>query len=347
VNNLTYYPNPLAHNRTAILDSGCTTHYLKRGAKYTNVNNAYIPINVSLPNGSALRSNATIDVMCNRINQKGQAAHVIKGLQHSLLSCGQMCDAGYNVVFDRDEAKVVDGPINVEGGVIMCEKRDTTTGLWTVPLDNTGATTMREQYRKIQNKMNNNVYEFTKIYDVTQYLHAAAFSPVKSSFIKVINAGNLTTWPTLTSQHVKQYLEKSDATIKGHMNQQRKNVRCTQQKESTVEQDEGDEICEPQIMHKTNLVYVAVYHIESKTYSDLAGSFPAVSSCGHKYIFIVYDFNSNNILAQPMKNRSDAEAIRAYTIIYDELTAKCLQLVFQTMDNEASTALKKISRPAK
>jgi hypothetical protein len=41
-----------------------------------------------------------------------------------------------------------------------------------------------------------------------------------------------------------------------------------------------------------------------------------------------------------MKNRSDAEAIRAYSKIYDELTSKGLKPKFKTMDNEASTALK-------
>jgi hypothetical protein len=40
-----------------------------------------------------------------------------------------------------------------------------------------------------------------------------------------------------------------------------------------------------------------------------------------------------------MKNRSDAEAIRAYSRIYDELTTKGPKPKFQTMDNEASTAL--------
>jgi hypothetical protein len=41
-----------------------------------------------------------------------------------------------------------------------------------------------------------------------------------------------------------------------------------------------------------------------------------------------------------MKNRSDAEVIRAYSRIYDELTSKGLKPKFQTMDNKASTALK-------
>jgi hypothetical protein len=78
---------------------------------------------------------------------------------------------------------------------------------------------MRQQCHKQQGEMSNNVYELTKIYDATQYLHAAAFSPVKSSFIKAIQAGKFATWPNLTAQHVKQYLEKSESTIKGHMNQ--------------------------------------------------------------------------------------------------------------------------------
>jgi hypothetical protein len=125
---------------------------------------------------------------------------------------------------------------------------------------------MREQYCKQQNEMKNNVYEFIKIYDANQYLHAAEFSMVKSTFIKAIDEGNFSTWPTLTAQHVKKYLEKSDVSIKGHMNQQRKNVRSTQQKDNAEELDKQDEIWEPYLTHKTNLVYVAVHDIESKTY---------------------------------------------------------------------------------
>jgi hypothetical protein len=70
VNNLTYYVSPVAHKSIAIMDSGCKTHYLKRGVKYTNIKQAHIPIKVNLPNGSALRSTATADVMCHKLNQK-------------------------------------------------------------------------------------------------------------------------------------------------------------------------------------------------------------------------------------------------------------------------------------
>jgi hypothetical protein len=40
-----------------------------------------------------------------------------------------------------------------------------------------------------------------------------------------------------------------------------------------------------------------------------------------------------------MKSRSDAEEIRAYKVLYNELTHKVLKPLFQTMDNETPAAL--------
>jgi hypothetical protein len=54
----------------------------------------------------------------------------------------------------------------------------------------------------------------------------------------------------------------------------------------------------------------------------------------------LYDFDTNNIFAEPIKSMSDAEAIRAYTVLYDELTVTGLKPLFQRMDHEASSALK-------
>jgi hypothetical protein len=87
-------------------------------------------------------------------------------------------------------------------------------------------------------------------------------------------------------------------------------------------------------------VYAAIHDIDGHTYTDLTGRFPKTSSRGYKYILVLYDYDGNSIQAAPMKNRSATEAIRAYSKIYDELTAKGLKPNFQTMDNEASTALK-------
>jgi hypothetical protein len=86
-------------------------------------------------------------------------------------------------------------------------------------------------------------------------------------------------------------------------------------------------------------VYAAIHDVDGHTYTDLAGRFPKMSSRGYKYILVLYDYDGNSIQAEPIKNRSDAEVIQAYSRIYDELTAKGLKPKFQTMDEEASTAI--------
>jgi hypothetical protein len=53
------------------------------------------------------------------------------------------------------------------------------------------------------------------------YLHAACFSPVKSTWITAIKNGHFTSWLGLTEHDVEKHLSKSTSTTKGHLNQQR------------------------------------------------------------------------------------------------------------------------------
>jgi hypothetical protein len=62
------------------------------------------------------------------------------------------------------------------------------------------------------------------------------------------------------------------------------------------------------------------------------------------YVLVVYDYDSNAILAEPMRNRTDAEMLRAYSVILNRLIARGLKPKLQQLDNEASTALKNISK---
>jgi hypothetical protein len=206
---------------------------------------------------------------------------------------------------------------------------DHSTGLWT------GANSTKKD------ESINSVYEKSKVYDAIQYLHAAAGSPVPSTFARAIKEGNFTMWPTLNPEHVTKYLEKSKATVKGHLNQTRKNVRSTKPKKKTDKQEET-QYYKPYITERTTVVYAAIHNIEGHMCTDLTGRFPKASSRGYKYILVLYDYDGNSIQAEPMKNRSDAEAIRAYSTIYDELTSKGLKPKFQTMYNEATTALKQL-----
>jgi hypothetical protein len=80
--------------------------------------------------------------------------------------------------------------------------------------------------------------------------------------------------------------------------------------------------------------------MEGHAYTDLTGRFPSVYSRGYKYMLVLNEFDTNNILAEPMKNSSYAEAIRAYAVICDDVTSKGLKPLLQTTYHEASAALK-------
>jgi hypothetical protein len=53
-----------------------------------------------------------------------------------------------------------------------------------------------------------------------------------------------------------------------------------------------------------------------------------------------YVFDCNYVKVVPMKSRSALEWVKAYDRIRQELTAKCFKPKVQTLDNEASAALK-------
>ena len=58
-------------------------------------------------------------------------------------------------------------------------------------------------------------------------MHAVCGYPVKTTWSKAAKAGNFVGWPLLTEKNINKYYPETDETPKGHMNQQRKNVRST------------------------------------------------------------------------------------------------------------------------
>jgi hypothetical protein len=166
-------------------------------------------------------------------------------------------------------------------------------------------------------------------------MHAACFSPVKSTWITAIKNGNFSSWPGLTEHAVEKHLSKSTSTTKGHLNQQRQNARTTKikdTKEIGTEPDFDHEI-------KSQLVYAATLDA-GQIYTDQTGRFPVISSKGNKYIMILYDYESNAILAQPIKDRTAPELLKAFQVMEQELVARGLKPKLMKLDNEASKLLK-------
>jgi hypothetical protein len=76
-------------------------------------------------------------------------------------------------------------------------------------------------------------------------------------------------------------------------------------------------------------------------YTAPTGAFPVTSRAGNKYLLILYDFDLNAILVEPMKARSDDEALRANTALYKTLTARGCKPNLNILNNEASRAIKR------
>jgi hypothetical protein len=113
----------------------------------------------------------------------------------------------------------------------MYGSRDPKSRLWRVNLK-----------QKLTTKLSqcNHAHANSNQKDLINYLHAACFSPVKSTWIIAIKNGNFSSWPRLNEQNVEKYLTKSTSTAKGHLNQQRQNARATKIKDAAKIDSEPD-----------------------------------------------------------------------------------------------------------
>jgi hypothetical protein len=180
----------------------------------------------------------------------------------------------------------------------------------------------------------NHAHDNSNQKDLINYLHAACFRPVKSTWITVIKNGHFTSWPGLTEHSVEKHLSKSTSTTKGHLNQHRQNARSTKVKEPKVIMEEPD--LDQSI--KTQYVYAATIDA-GQIYTDQMGRCPVVSRKGNKYIMILYDYDINAIMAQPIKYRTAPELLRAFQVMEQELVARGLKPKLMKLDNEASKLL--------
>jgi hypothetical protein len=191
-----------------------------------------------MPNGTTIQSSHTCNLLLTDLPHQARQAHILPGLVHnSLISVGQLCDNECSVTFTQDHVTVVRNGKNV-----MYGSRDPKSRLWRVDLK-----------QKIAPKISqcNHAHDNNNQKDLINYLHAACFSPVKSTWIKAIKNGNFSSWPGLNEQNVEKYLSKSTSTAKSHLNQQRQNARTTKIKDAERIDTEPD----PDHGLKTQYVY--------------------------------------------------------------------------------------------
>jgi hypothetical protein len=70
--------------------------------------------------------------------------------------------------------------------------------------------------------------------------------------------------------------------------------------------------------------------------TDLPGRFPITSARGNAHVLVLYDFDSNSILAVPIKNRRKHSLVRGYQQCLVELTRAGIKPILHRVDNEIS-----------
>ena len=309
------------------MDSGCTGHYLLINAPCRKKIKSEKPLRVRLPNGDVMSSSHTAYLTIPELSDAASIAHIFPQMaNNSLLSVGQLCDEGYHVTFRQASVAI----FNSTNKAILHGSRDHGTGLWRINL--------RDAEKKPEICEANNVYELRNTGALVNYLHKALFSPTKSAMLEAVKRGHLVTWPGLTEEAINKHLKLTPATAMGHMNQQRQNTRST--KTVTKAELEEDSAPKQEAGTKTHMVYAAVID-QGQLYTDLTGRFPVRSSKGNWYVMIVYSYDCNYIKPVAMKSKTATEWVKVFGDIFQELTSKGFKPKLQTMDNEASAALKK------
>jgi hypothetical protein len=152
--------------------------------------------------------------------------------------------------------------------------------------------------------------------------------------LQAVRDGHLITWPGLGEDAINKHLKLTPATAMGHMNQRRQNIisnlKVSAEKQQPPDKDLGA---------KTHLVYAVVVD-QGHLYTDLTGKFPVRSRKGNYYVMICYLYDCNYVKVIPMRSRSSSEWVKAYDSVHQELTIKGFKPKLQTLDNEASAAVK-------
>jgi hypothetical protein len=139
------------------------------------------------------------------------------------------------------------------------------------------------------------------------------------------------------------------ATAMGHLDQLRKNVRSTRQckRPSDKEVKEFDQDVNPDTNTTTNQAFAGMIDmhaketLEGRSYLDLMGHFLSKSQDGNLYVLVLYTYDDNAIIMEPLKNRTEGEQLAAYTWILNRV-ASGTPLQMHWMDNEVSAGLKSL-----
>ena len=262
-------------------------------------------------------------------------AHIVPELNtHSLISLGQLCDAGCTATINKDKIDVT-----YNENVVLTGTRSDETTLWHLKYTpyNTAQNSPLPYYA-------NAAVGTNTTQNIIAFFHAAMFSPTIDTLYKALKLGYITNIPGVSATALKKYPPFSAATIKGHLDQTRKNIRSTKNK--TDNEETSEELFPIQLSTEdnkpsnNNYCYTTIFEPTGKVYSDQTGNFQYTSTKGNNSLVILYDYDSNAILAEPISNRKASTILEATKKLHKILRSKGRGPQLHILDNECSDIMK-------
>ena len=149
--------------------------------------------------------------------------HILPTFTDSLVGVGMLCDTNCTVVFNNSSFTVLDPQENF---ILTRWRKRTGPKLWRFslcpqhqPVVPTGAATDSLKDFSAQ--------DLPSVESLVCYLHAAAGSPVRSTWIATIKANKYSSCPGLTYQNASKYCPASTETPCSHMKKNRQVLHST------------------------------------------------------------------------------------------------------------------------
>ena len=328
----THYQSSPAATIDAAVDSAASNNYFPidfNGGHHQNVGGD--PVGTA--GGIVMRSVAT-----DRFQLAGAPAGALdckKFLEVTLplISVGRLCIHGLMVAFNKQGVYVFDQ----HGTVIAKGRRDPIRNLYLIPVPVQTTITQHRQRvacvhqatEQLSYEVAANAYEIRVIPALITYLHGCAGFIPKPTWIAGINAGFYDGWPGLTAARVRLHLQKSEHTVMGHLKMVSQGLRSTSRPRSK--------------RHPVGVAVVEQREIDTELRNhigmDLPGRYPQTSTTGHKYIFVMYDYDTGYIKPVAMKSREMSEMLRCFDECYTMFKKAGYTAELIRLDNEVSRRL--------
>ena len=114
-------------------------------------------------------------------------------------------------------------------------------------------------------------------------------------------------------------------------------------KATTIKQEQDDPLLpdyEPQWEDKTHELYTTIWDTATKTFLDQTGPFPIESTRGNIYIFLLYSYDANAVLVEPLQSRQARQIMEAWEKCYLKLKKAGYAPTLHVLDNEFSAIMK-------